>query len=241
MAAGTPAGGGARCAAGSRVGTLRFGNRGPDLAGPLPPRASRVLAARPLPRDPSLTTFPSSGSGRPQVPLTRPPAPGVSLALGRAGGGTPEEPPAVSCEGSGLRSERLGGSGCPPGSGLTPSGLAPPAAPAPGVAPLPAASSLVPWAPPGLVGGRTLSGRWWEGRRLHVNSRHRAFCRGPVLAPRSWGSRPRAPAWQWGRGCSHTSSGEGTPGPALRRGRAVGKRCGLRRGRRAAVAWPGWG
>lgn len=36
---------------------------------PSRPAPPRVLAARPLPRDPSLTTFPSPGSGRPQVPL----------------------------------------------------------------------------------------------------------------------------------------------------------------------------
>lgn len=99
---GDPAGGGARRVAGSPVGTLSLGSRGlrplaPSGAPPLPGSSP----PGPSPRDPSLTTFPSTGPGAPEGPplTSRLPAPRVPLVLGQVGGGTLERSPRLELRG----------------------------------------------------------------------------------------------------------------------------------------------
>lgn len=127
---------------------------------PAPPR---VLAARPLPRDPSLTTFPSPGSGRPQVPL---PAcrPLGSPLLGRAGGGTPRSPQPGAARAPARGGRGAVGLAVPRGGACLPRGSHPPPPQPPGGPAAPASSSATcarP-SPSGRV-GVTRSVRWWEG------------------------------------------------------------------------------
>lgn len=125
---GTPAGGGARRMAGSRVGTLSLRSQGPRLLAPFwAPPLPRSSSLGPSPGDPSLTTFQRQswgGGGAHGPPLSTCRSLRSHLSLAGKTAGPLKSPLALSCEGLCLRRGVRGWIGSfPPGQGLSPSGF----------------------------------------------------------------------------------------------------------------------